>query len=258
MRVGCAAYSFRQYLQSRGMTLEGFLEKAVEMDLDGVELTAYYFPALDDACLYKIKRRALGLGLEISGAAIGNNFCQPDPAKRDEQVALVCAWIGLAYKLGAPLLRVFAGPVPQGYTEADARGWTIESLKRCVPDAAAHGITLALENHGGITLTAAQTISLVEAVDSEWVAINLDTGNYRQTPYDDIGRTAPYAVTAHAKTEIYLDSGKISADFSRIVKILNDANYRGYLSIEYEGEEDPMTAVPRFAAELKRLTARGT
>lgn len=255
MHVGCAAYSFRQYLQNGGMTLEGFLEKAVEMDLDGVELTAYYFPSLDDAYLYKIKRRALDLGLEISGAAVGNNFCQPDPAKRDEQVVLVRRWIDLTYKLGAPLLRVFAGPVPHGSTEADAREWTIESLKRCVPDAAAHGITLALENHGGITLTAAQTISLVEAVGSEWVAINLDTGNYRTDPYDDIAKTAPYAVTAHAKTEISLDSGKIDADFSRIVKILNEVNYRGYLSIEYEGEEDPMSAVPRFAAGLKRLVA---
>jgi sugar phosphate isomerase/epimerase len=237
------------------MTLEGFLEKAVEMDLDGVELTAYYFPTLDDEYLYTVKRRALGLGLEISGAAVGNNFCQPDPAKRDEQVALVCAWIGIAYKLGAPLLRVFAGPVPEGHTESEAREWTVASLKQCVPDAAAHGITLALENHGGITLTAAQTISLVEAVDSKWVAINLDTGNYRQNPYDDIARTAPYAVTAHAKTEIYLDTGKIDADFSRIIGLLDEASYRGYLSIEYEAAEDPMTAVPRFAAELKRLTS---
>jgi sugar phosphate isomerase/epimerase len=239
------------------MTLEGFLKKAVEMDLDGVELTAYYFPSLDDGYLYTIKRRALRLGLEISGAAVGNNFCQPDPAKRDEQVSLVRTWIGIADKLGAPLLRVFAGPVPSGHSEAEARDWTISSLKRCVPDAASHGITLALENHGGITSTAEQTISLVEAVDSEWVAINLDTGNYRQNPYDEIGRTAPYAVTAHAKTEIRLDTGNIDADFSRIVSILHAAKYRGYLSIEYEAAEDPMTAVPRFAAELQRLTAMG-
>ena len=112
---------------------------------------------------------------------------------------------------------------------------------------------LALENHGGITSTAEQVEALIAAVPSDWLAVNLDTGNFRHDPYGSIRRIAPLAVTCHAKTEIPAPDGKTDVDFARIVDDLNAVGYRGYLSIEYEAAEDPMTAVPRFSAELLRL-----
>jgi sugar phosphate isomerase/epimerase len=253
MHVGSCAYSFRDYLTKGKMTLEGFLDKAVEMGLDGVELTAYYFPDTEPETLYSIKRMALKRGLDISGTAVGNNFCQADPAKRAEQVAMVKKWLEHSVMLGAPLMRVFAGGVPQGYTESDARSWTIAALEECVETAKEYGVMLALENHGGITATAEQVEALIAGVSSDWLAVNLDTGNFRQDPYGSIRRIAPLAVTSHAKTEIPAPNGKTVADFARIVADLNAVGYRGYLSIEYEAAEDPMTAVPRFAAELLRL-----
>ncbi|MBT5532971.1 sugar phosphate isomerase/epimerase, partial [Candidatus Poribacteria bacterium] len=107
MHVGCCAYSYRQYLTKGEMTLEQFLDLGVEMDLDGVELTSYYFPDTETSTLYDVKRMALRRGLEVSGAAVGNNFCQADPAKRAEQVQMVKDWVRHSVKLGAPLLRVF-------------------------------------------------------------------------------------------------------------------------------------------------------
>jgi sugar phosphate isomerase/epimerase len=252
MKVGCCAYSFRQYLSSGKMSLFDFLEKGVEMGLDGVELTSYYFPSTDDKFLYNVKRKAYLLGLDISGTAVGNNFCLADEAKRAEQVAMTKSWIDNSVKLGAPCMRVFAGGVPAGHTEEEARKWCIDSLKECLDYAKPRGILLALENHGGITSTADQTLSIIKAVDDEWLGVNLDTGNFRNA-YEDIEKTAPYSITCHAKTEIPGPSGKETTDFRKIVDILDKAGYKGYLSIEYEAAEDPMTAVEKFVSYLKEI-----
>ena len=255
MKVGSAAYSFRQYLTSGEMSLEDFLRKAVEMELDGVELTAYYFPSTDDAYLYALKRECYLLGLQISATAVGNRFTNVDADERASQIQHVKDWLDISVKLGAPCLRVFAGGTPEGSSEAEAFQGTIDGLKECGEYAASRGVFVALENHGGITSTADQVITLIESVDSEWVRVNLDTGNFRDDPYGSLARIAPYAVTAHAKTEIPKEEGggKEEADFSKIVGILNAQDYRGYLSIEYEAAEDAMTAVPRFVRTLKSL-----
>ena len=254
MKVGCAAYSFRQYLTSGEMSLDDFLQKAVEMDVDGVELTAYYFQSTDDDYLYTLKRQCYLLGLQISAAAVGNRFTDADAGERVAQVQYVKDWVDISVKLGTPCLRVFAGGTPEGHNEADARQWVIDGLKECAEYAAPRGILLALENHGGITSTADQVIDLITSVDSKWAGVNLDTGNFRQDPYGSLARVAPYAVTAHAKTEIPEEGGdKEAADFSKIVSMLGEQGYKGYLSIEYEAEEDAMTAVPRFVQTLKSL-----
>ena len=254
MKVGSAAYSFRQYLTKGEMSLEGFLHKAVEMDLDGVELTAYYFPSTDDDFLYTLKRQCYLLGLQISGTAVGNRFTHADAGERAKQIQHVKDWIDISVKLGAPCLRVFAGGTPEGHSEAEAHQWTIDGLKECGEYAAPRGVFVALENHGGITSTADGVIELIESVGSEWVRVNLDTGNFRQDPYGSLARIAPYSVTAHAKTEIPKEGGgKEEADFSKIINMLNEQGYKGYLSIEYEAAEDPMTAVPRFVQTLKSL-----
>ena len=113
-----------------------------------------------------------------------------------------------------------------------------------------------MENHGGLTATSDGTLALFRAVDSDWLGINLDLGNYAGDSYAEIEKTAPYAITCHAKTEVPGPEGKVEADLARMVDILDKAGYKGYLSIEYEAEEDAMTAVPKFAAQLRSLVDR--
>lgn len=251
MRVGCCAYSYRKYLTKDEMTLEDFLDKAVEMELDGVELTSYYFKSTDDEYLYELKRQCYLRGLDISASAVGNRFTVTDDAERNRQIQMVKDWIDNSVKLGAPCIRVFAGGVPDGHTEEEARKWTIAALEECADYGKSKGVIVALENHGGITATADSTISLIEAVDSEWLGANLDTGNYRQNPYDSIAKTAPYAVTCHTKVEVPSGASNPELDADKLVKILDEVGYKGYLSIEYESAEEPMTAVPKFAAKLR-------
>lgn len=251
MRIGCCAYSYREYLQSGKMSLEDFVKTCYEMGLDGVELTSYYFPSTDDKYLKDLKKLVFSYGLHISGTAVGSNFCQADESKRVEHEKMTMDWIDHSVILGAPCIRVFAGPVPEGQTEEEAFGWAVQSLKRCVEYGRKKGVVVALENHGGITSTAHQVLEIVEAVKDDWFGINLDFGNYR-TPYEEYQMTAPYTVTTHAKTHYSGRSGAVEVDYGKVSQIMQKAGYKGYISIEYEGTEDPITAVPRFVGYLKR------
>jgi sugar phosphate isomerase/epimerase len=253
MKIGSTAYSYRNYLSSGAMSLEGFISHCYDIGLDGIELTSYYFPKTDESFLNRLKRTAFMHGLDIYGVAVGNNFCLPEEGRRREQIALVKRWIDVAFRLGAPCLRVFAGRVPEGYKEDEAFQWTVDALKECVRYGEERGILLALENHGGITETSEQVLRILKNVDSEWLRVTLDTGNYRVNLHEEIRRTAPYAVNVHAKVFESLSEEDLKREYSRIIETLRQVDYKGYLSIEYEGAGDPLLAVPRFVNFLKRI-----
>ncbi len=260
IKVGCAAYSYRKYLKGddSSMTLEGFLETAAEIGCDGVELTSYYFPP-DAGVEYMntLKRRAFLLGMDVAGTAVGNHFTLPPGPQRDRQIALVRKWINHAAEMGAPCVRIFAGQTPEGRTEEEAIRWVVECIEDCAELAAERGVMLALENHGGVTSTAEQVLRIMQEVKSEWVGLNLDTGNFRAAdPYSDIAKAAPHAVTTHLKTTVRPSGGdKEGADLGKIMGILKDVGYRGYLTLEYEAAEDPKTAVPRYISELRKAVS---
>lgn len=260
MRIGCCAYSYRKYLESGEMTMEDFIDTASDLGLDGVELTSYYFPQTDLDYLHSLKRRCLERGLTVAGAAVGSKFTLAAPEERAAQVVMTKHWLEHAVELGAPELRVFAGITPEGYEDVDAFGWAVEALSDCAETAAEKGVVLALENHGGITTTAEQVIDLVETVDSEWLRVNLDTGNFGMDPgtdpYDGMESVTPYAVTAHYKVSMRTPDGKEPVDVNRVVDVLRGAGYRGFLNIEYEEDDEPRDAIPKIVRELKQATGR--
>src|SRR5262245_28402747 len=207
MRLSLAAYSFRQALdlkqQIPAMTLDGFIDMAATQPLDAVELTAYYFPESSPRYLARLKGRATRLGLDISGTAVGNNFCSTNASRLKEQIASVKSWIEHTSRLGGKTMRIFAGSVERGDTEERARQRCLEAIHECCEHAGQFGVFLALENHGGITATPEQMLELVRAVKSDWFGVNLDTGNFHGAdPYAELARLAPYAVTVQLKTEI--------------------------------------------------------
>ena len=260
MKLSLAAYSYRDYLtgkKSPRLDLFDFVNLAADMALDGVEPTSYYFPPdVTSDYFDRLKLHAFGLGLDISGTAVGNNFCLPPGPKRDEQITLVERWIDNAAELDAPVIRIFAGNIAKGSTEEQAVAWAIEGIKSVLPHAAKKGIVLALENHGGITATPQQLLKLVNAIDSPNFGVNLDTGNFRGSdPYAEIAQLAPYALNVQVKTEMQRGNGhaKEEADLARIVGILRDAHYSGYVVLEYEAAEDPLTAIPGHTKTLRKL-----
>jgi sugar phosphate isomerase/epimerase len=260
IRLSIAAYSYRQYLDLKlkpkpTMTLEDFVDVAAAMNVDAVEPTAYYFPETTPEYLARLKGRCTRLGLDISGTAIGNNFCVRDPDKLKAQIAHTKAWVEHASRLGAKTIRIFAGPLEKGDTEEQARARSVAAIEECCDYAGQYGIFLALENHGGIVTTIDQMLTLVRAVKHPWFGVNWDTGNFQSDdPYDDLTRLAPYAVTVQIKTEIHRrGQKKEDADLKRLIDSLRAADYRGYVALEYEADEDPKTAIPRHMETLKKL-----
>lgn len=258
IKVGCAAYSYRAYLkgESPEMSIETFLETAADIGCDGVELTSYYFPPdVSSSYINRIKRKAFLLGLDVSATSVGNKFTLPPGDERVAQISSVKRWIELGAMMGAPCIRIFAGGAPEGVSEEQAIKWVVECIGECIPLAEKHGVVIALENHHGVTSTPEQVLSIINAVGSEWVGLNLDTGNFRtKDPYADLEKVAPFAVTTHFKTEMFPEGAKekVPADLGRIVRILRDAGYRGYLTLEYEASEDPKVAVPKTIAAMKQ------
>lgn len=259
LKLSIAAYSYRDLLTAKPprMDMFDFANLAADMGLDAIEPTSYYFPKdVTNDYLHRLKQHAFGLGLDISSTAIGNNFCFPPGPKRDEQLALTRTWIDRAAELDAPVIRIFAGYVPKGETEEQAVAWAIEGIKQSLPYAAQKGVTLALENHGGITATAPQILKMVRAIDAPNFGVNLDTGNFHvEDPYAEIAALAPYAVTVQVKTEIRRQGAHENeeADLSRLISILREVRYSGYVILEYEAKEDALKAIPRHIKRLREL-----
>jgi len=260
IRLSIAAYSYRKYLALNikpkpPMTLDEFVELAAGMNLDAVEPTAYYFAETSQEYLAHLKGKCSRLGLDISGTAVGNNFCTSNPSKLREEIQSVKNWVEHASRLGAKTIRIFAGAVDKSDTEEKARARCVEAIQEACDYAAKFGVILALENHGGLVATIDQMLAVVQAVKHDWFGVNWDTGNFLSAdPYADLTRLAPYAVTVQIKTEIQrTGKKKEDADLKRLIDILRAADYRGYVALEYEAEEDPKTAIPRHIEALKKL-----
>jgi sugar phosphate isomerase/epimerase len=258
--LSIAGYSYRKLLTAKTdpMTLDDFVEKGAELNLDAVEPTSYYFRDTSPRYLRHLRSKAFRLGLDISGTAIGNDFAHPPGQKREGQIAHVKRWIERAEILGAPVIRIFAGHRRKGQSPGDAHKLMVEGIETCCAYAGEHGVYLALENHGGPTATAAGLLQIVKDVKSRWFGVNLDTGNFRSDdPYADMAAAAPYALNVQVKVELRVGRENRPSDYKRIVKIFRDAGYRGYLALEYEARENPLTAIPRHVAALREAIHSG-
>jgi sugar phosphate isomerase/epimerase len=256
LRTAICAYSFRNGLQKKTMTYEGLVDLAVELDTDGLDLTVYWFPSTDDGFLLPLRRHAYRNAVEIYSISVRTDMCKPAGPERDKQAADIRKWVDVANKLGASHIRVFGGNIPKGSnaTEEEAAGWVVEMLKPAAEYAGSKGIILGLENHGGITEKASTILGIVKKVDSPWVGVNLDTGNFNRDAINQIAICLPYAVNAQFKTHIRDEAGKsVPSDWAKLVGMFRDSGYRGYFALEYEDKEDARTAVPRHQRELNKL-----
>jgi sugar phosphate isomerase/epimerase len=260
--LSLAAYSLRQFFQTeKGKPIPGgtldmfkFIDYCAEQGCAGAELTSYYFPVEPtDDYLLKVRRHAFLRGVAISGTSVGNNFALANGPERDAQIADVKKWIDRAAVLGAPHIRVFAGAA-KGVDAAESRKLCIGALEECAQYAGTKGIFLGLENHGGIVAEASGVLEIVRAVKSPWLGVNLDTGNFHSAdPYAELAECAPYAVNVQVKVEIKRAGAKDAepSDLARVVKILREANYQGWVALEYEAKEDPWKAVPVALGKLR-------
>lgn len=263
LRLGVSSYSFWHF-RGEKVPIETVMRHAREMGLHGVEVLHRQMASEEDAYLAGLKREALVQGLDLYSLSIHQDFVHPDPTERAAHIAHTEHCIELAYRLGIPAIRLNSGrwktiqsfdalmaargvepPLP-GHTEDEAFEWVIEGIRACLPLAAARGVVLALENHWGLTFAPEGVLRILEAVDSPWLKVTMDTGNFLEVPYDKLRLLAPHAVLVHAKT--YFGGGEwytLDLNYRRIAEILSEVGYRGYVSIEFEGKADALEGVPQ-------------
>jgi sugar phosphate isomerase/epimerase len=270
-RIAVSTYSFWQFRNSDLRPIEKCIDLAAAMGFDGVELLHRQMENEDNGYLQKLKRQAFTLGLDVCGFSTHQGFLSPDKETRQKNIDHTIHCIELAYKLGIPTMRVNTGtwgtsrnfdelmknrgiePAREGYTDEDGFKWVIESLEKCLPAAERTGVLLGLENHWGLGRTPEGVLRVIEAINSPWLQATLDTGNFLEDPYDRLEQMAPRAILVQAKT--YYGGGlwySLDLDYDRIAKMLKKHNYRGYVSLEFEGKEDPRTGIPKSLALLRK------
>jgi sugar phosphate isomerase/epimerase len=254
-RSAICAYSFRNQLKDKQMTYEDVIRLAAELQADGVDLTTYWLPDINDQTLFALKRLAYRSAVEIYTIGVRARMAQPTAELQAAEVETVRKWVDVAQRIGAGHVRVFGGAVPKGATEDQAVAWAVETLKRCAEEAGKRGITLGVEDDGGITTNADRTVEIVKMADTPWAGINLDVGNFRDDAYTQIEMCAPYATNVHFKSHVHVDHESKPTDFVRVLQILGKAGYHGYLALEYESTDDPNGAVRDLIPKMRAAIA---
>lgn len=255
---GCCAYSYRSLLSKGQMTYEQFIDKAVELQLDGVDMTVYYFKTTDPASLASLRYHAYKRGVPFSGAACGSSMVQADPAKRAAVLDDIKKWVDVTDQLGASHLRVFAGKLPEGANLKEATGWVVDGMKAASDYSGKKGIVLGLEDHSGVSQSADVCLEIMHRVNSPYARINLDITHFiptaTQDAYAQIAACIPYASMTHIRDRF--DDGT-PIDMDRVWKLFAGAGYKGYMSVEYEGDVHggvpAEIGVPKLIAKVREL-----
>jgi sugar phosphate isomerase/epimerase len=261
LKTSLNVYSFHQLLQDGAIDLFDLLEFCARHDFDAIDPTGYYFSGYPDPpepeTINRFKRQAFLLGLDISGTGVRTDFAQPDARSRKADIALVKDWLGVASRLGSPNLRIFSGVnTHEGFSRDEVFEWMAADLRECCRLGEEHGVIIALQNHNDFLKTAADVERLFKLVDSEWLGLNLDIGSFRQgDPYREIERTIGRAVTWQIKQNVWFNGEQTPTDLDRLIGIMRQAGYRGYLPLETL-RVNPYEQVPVLLQSVRSALAR--
>jgi sugar phosphate isomerase/epimerase len=249
LKISLNAFSFDKPLRAGTMSMSALLDYCSRVGFDGVDLTGYYFPGYpavpSDAFIYEVKKKAFKLGLGISGTGVRNDFTWSDAMKRRDEKKLVKEWIVVAAKLGAPLVRIFGGTLSkEAFTWEDKLKWIVDDVNECAEFGKAYGVMIALQNHNDFIKTASDIEKIFKLVNREWVGLLLDIGSFHTAdPYNDISRSAGYAISWQLKEKVFINDTQVDTDYSKVFDIVRKCGYRGYLPLETLGEGDPAAKV---------------
>jgi sugar phosphate isomerase/epimerase len=278
VKLGISSYSYWHFKTAK-VPIETVIDKSAALGVEGVDILHRQMDLEERGPLsastrsycQKLKRHAFRNGIDLICLSIHQDFVDPDAEARKKNVEHTLKCIELAYQLGVPCIRLNCGrwntiasfddlmkargdePILPGHTEDEGFKWCIDCIQQCLEKAAECGVILALENHWGLTRTPEGLLRILNAVQSPWLGGLMDTGNFLEDPYPKLKLIAPKTVFVQAKT--YFGGGEwytLDLDYKRIAAILSEVNYTGYISLEFEGKEDPNTGVPKSLAVLRQ------
>lgn len=256
-KISLNLYSFNDQLQSGTISLDEVISYCVQNGYSALDPTAYYFPGYPevpvDSFLYDFKRKVFENGLEISGTGVRNDFTVSDYGKRMMDERMVENWAIAAKKMGIPVLRIFAGgEIPDPEQKKKVLSWMMDDFKRCADIGTRHGVIMALQNHGEFIKTSDEVIHIMDTVNSPWFRLHLDIANFStMNVYDEIDRVIRYAVNWQVKEFVTIQGKQTLPDYVRIMQIIKNHGYRGYLPLETLGEGDPKKKLPELKDKVE-------
>ena len=274
IKLSVSSYSYWHFKGDK-FPIEKVIDEAASLGLEGIDVLHRQMESEDNAYLQKLKKHAFVNGIAMTCLSIHQGFVTPDKDELKKHIDHTNHCIELAYKMGIPCLRLNTGrwntiksfddlmknrgiePILPGYTEDDGYKWCVDGIQQCLKKAEECGVLLALENHWGLGSTPEGMIRIQDTVNSPWLGLLMDTGNFLEDPYDKLKMIAPRASFVQAKT--YYGGGEwysLDLDYDRIVKILKEVNYHGYISIEFEGKEDAKSGVRKSVELLRKALAK--
>ena len=269
IKLSVSSYSYWHFKKEK-YPIEKVIDEAAKVGVEGIDILHRQMESEDNTYIQKLKKHAFVNGIAFTCLSIHQSFVSPDKEFLAKEIDHTKKCIELAAKMGIPCLRLNSGrwgtiksfdelmkargvePILPGYTEDDGFKWCIDSIQQCLPTAEQNGVLLALENHWGLCSTPEGQLRIKKAIDSQWLGIMMDTGNFLENPYSKLEMLAPYTNFVQAKT--YYGGGEwysLDLDYKRIISILRKVNYQGYISLEFEGKEDAATAVPKSIEMLR-------
>lgn len=269
IKLSVSSYSYWHFKGDK-YPIEKVIDSAADLGLDGIDVLHRQMEGEDNAYMQKLKRHAFVNGIAMTCLSIHQGFVYPDPAERQKHIDHTLHCMELAADMGIPCMRLNTGrwgtiksfddfmakrgqePALAGYTETEAYKWCIDSIEQCIPRAEELGVLLALENHWGLGATPEGMLRIMKGVDSPWLQLLMDTGNFLEDPYDRLAKIAPHTCFVQAKT--YYGGGEwysLDLDYKRIAAILEKVDYRGYVSLEFEGKEAADLGVKRSVEMLR-------
>ena len=286
MKIGISSYSFDTYLKASGCSYLDICDIAKDMGYDGIEfidLEAKISGVEDDLeAARQIRAHCEKIGLEVIAYTVHADFLNREG---EAEVARVCHCVDVAAALGAPVMRHDAAWKPArlggGYTWRDAVETVAPYIRRVAEYAQGKGIRTCTENHGQFLQEPERVEALIRAVGHPNYGWLVDIGNFICADCDSIRAVAiaaPYAFHVHAKDFLYKSGrepmpgegwfdtrggnhvrgtivGHGVIPVPQCVAMLRAAGYDGWLSYEFEGMEDNLTALRTGLAYLRRVVA---
>ena len=269
-KFAIATYSYWHFREPK-VTVQQVIDHASNLGVDGVDVLHVQMDNESPEYIRSLRDRAQDKNIELICLSIHQDFVDPDKEKRNKNIDHTKKCIDIAHDLGISYIRLNSGrwntidsfddlmankgvePILPGFTENDGFQWCIDSINECLPHAEQAGVVLALENHWGLTRTPEGLLRIVNSIDSPWLGVLMDTGNFLEDPYEKLEEIAPQTVFVQAKT--YYGGGEwytLDLDYPRIAEILNKVEYKGYIALEFEGKEDANKGVPKSIEMLKK------
>lgn len=258
LKLSLNAYSFNDKLSNGETDLFELIDYCKAQGFDAIDPTGYYFPGYpnvpDDKFINDFKRHAFLSGIEISGTGVRNDFANSNSQKRTEDLKLIEAWCQVARKLGAPLLRVFPGKeINDGRSKHDVIKQVVYELKSACEISEKYGIMLALQNHNEFLLSSEEISEVLDGVNSNWLGLHLDIGSLAfRDPYEEIERLIKYAITWQIKEKVWVKGEKVPVDYKRLMDIILQSDYVGYLPLETLNS-DPIMNLPLMINAIREL-----